>query len=588
MPSGTSLFRSLNARLGDSQALPILLISKGSLLAALVCVGFGWDLAAGIALIVSTLCEFPLEHRTKALSLLFTQASFGIPVRFTVRILIALLATSVLDDRATRLSLAAGSMLLLAVLCVRVLHTEYRRVGPLKPLRTRGITGNPHIDDAPPANLVLVVGVQTLVLVVAVAGASWWAVLAATLGSALVLAAVTIPSVRASWRMRMAKRKTGFTQPLQQVQNFINETKPEVIVHLSGPGDAAYQINTWLPALEALDRKVLIIIRNLELFERVAQTRLPVLGLPSPGELLMLDFANAKVSLFPANTGDNIHVLRLPELMSAFIGHGDSDKSASNNPFSRAYDELWVAGEAGADRYRTSNLGIDESRYRLVGRPQVDGITQHPKIGESEIPTVLYAPTWEGVNPEQEYSSVRAIGLKLVKQLISDGHVRVIYKPHPFRGQRDPRYRASHADIVRALNEAKASSGIDHRVVRSGAISPWFNEATGLVSDISSVVSDFLASEKPYAVFDHEDIGAKAFREEYPSSAAATIISRNGDGIGEFIDVITDRTPDQLAQYRSKLATYLLGPAEKRTIGSFVAAVEELIARSESERAQYR
>jgi hypothetical protein len=29
-----------------------------------------------------------------------------------------------------------------------------------------------------------------------------------------------------------------------------------------------------------------------------------------------------------------------------FIGHGDSDKQASFNPFSRVYDEVWVAGAA--------------------------------------------------------------------------------------------------------------------------------------------------------------------------------------------------------------------------------------------------
>ena len=588
MPSGPAIFRTLNARLGDSKALPTLFVANVSIVVALVCVGVGWDIAAGVALVVSAVCEYPLEHRTRALANLFNQASFGIPTRFAVRVLIALMAVGVIDDRASRLSLAVGGFAVLAVLCVRALHEEYRLVGPLKSMQTRNIAGNPHINDEPAQHIALIAGVQAVLLAVPFAGAPWWAILLAGIVAAGVLTVATLPSLKRSWRLRTAKRKTGFTGPLRQVQDFIDAEQPEIIVHLSGPAEAAYQINTWLEALEAVDRKTLIIVRDLPLFERISQTRLPVLGLPAASELLMLDFSCAKVSLFPSNTGNNIHLLRLPELMSAFIGHGDSDKRASNNPFSRAYDELWVAGEAGADRYRTSGLGIDESRYRFVGRPQVDGIVREPVVGALEVPVILYAPTWEGVNPDQEYSSVRAIGRKLVEELIAAGGVRIVYKPHPFTGQRDPRYRAEHARIVQLLGDAKISTGINHQVVRSGPIIPWFNEATGLITDISSVVSDFLASEKPYAVFDHEGLGPKRFREEYPSSAAATIVSRTGEGVTEFLDVVTGAAPDQLAHYRSKLSTYLLGPTEKRTVAAFVESIEELAERSERERSAYR
>ena len=99
--------------------------------------------------------------------------------------------------------------------------------------------------------------------------------------------------------------------------------------------------------------------------------------------------------------------------MSAFIGHGDSDKSASNNPFSRAYDELWVAGEAGADRYRRS--GPRASTRTSTASSDVRRCTRSRASrawATRTIPTVLYAPTWEGVNLDQEYSSVSAVGVK--------------------------------------------------------------------------------------------------------------------------------------------------------------------------------
>src|SRR5690606_34359684 len=108
------------------------------------------------------------------------------------------------------------------------------------------------------------------------------------------------------------------------------------------------------------------------------------------------------------------------------------------------------------------------------------------------------------------------------------------------------------------------------------------------VSDISSVLSDWLAGEKPYAVFNHTGVSTRQFREEYPSSAAATLLDRDVHGVDEFLDVITGRGPDQLAEYRSKLATYLLGPRDQRTIEAFRQAVTDFVARSERERSVYR
>ncbi|GAA3531385.1 hypothetical protein AFL01nite_17480 [Aeromicrobium flavum] len=588
MASPARFLRVLASRVGHSSELPGLLLVNVLPLLALLLVIVGQDLAAVIAVLASAAAEWWLERHSPVSAMLLRQATAGPPLRFAVRVLISLLATTQFHDRAAQDAFAVVAILVVSGLCGRALHAEYRRIGPLKPMRTRHIPGATRIDEEPTSRPALATLVQLAALAPAVLGATWWVVLLVGVAAFAALLAGTIPDFLTSWRMRTAKRATGFTPQLSAVQAFLDEYRPEVIVHLSGPDTAAYQINTWIESLEALDQRVFVVLRDHPLFEKMAASTLPTLSLPAPGELLMLDFSMAKVALYPANTGNNIHLLRLPTMMSAFIGHGDSDKSASNNPFSRVYDELWVAGEAGADRYRRSGLHIPEDQFRFVGRPQAHAIRPTPRVGDAEVPTVLYAPTWEGVNQHQEYSSLRAIGVKLVDALLADGSVRVVYKPHPFTGQRDAKYRAAHAALVRRLDEAKLRTGIDHRVVMKGSLTDWMNQSTALVSDISSVLSDWLAGEKPYAVFNHTGVSTKQFREEYPSSAAATLLDRDAHGVDELLEVVTGRGPDQLSEYRSKLATYLLGPPEQRTIEAFREAVTAFVARSERERSVYR
>lgn len=577
------------SRLGRSQELPAFATTVGGLVLAVLCAVAGLEIAALVLLLVSLAGELSFERRSSPPSLLLVQASFGIPMRFALRLVVSLTVGGWIDSDAAWRTLTAVGVVLVVVLCARALHDTYREVGPLKPMRTRNVPGSTRIHQTPPRRVVEVAASQALVLVPALVGAPWWLVLVlAALGVGL-LVRVSVPDMRASWAMRQQKRATGFTGPLRQVQDFLDEYRPEVVVHLSGPGTAAYQINTWLEALESLDRRVFIVLRDPPLFAGMASTAIPTLELRDPGELLMLDFSAARIALYPSNTGNNIHLLRLPTLMSAFIGHGDSDKSASNNPFSRAYDELWVAGEAGADRYRRSGLGVHEGQYRYVGRPQVHAISRDPVLGADEVPTVLYAPTWEGVNLDQEYSSVSAVGVRVVEALLAaQPPVRVVFKSHPFTGQRDAKYRFVLARIAGLVDDAAARTGIDHRVVKGGSINEWFNRATALVTDISSVASDFLASEKPYAVFNHTDLDDEAFRREFPSTGAGTTIGRDGRGIAEFIDVVTRTSPDLNAPARSELATYLLGPPDHRSLESFQAAIDAMIARSETDRAAYR
>ena len=49
-----------------------------------------------------------------------------------------------------------------------------------------------------------------------------------------------------------------------------------------------------------------------------------------------------------------------------------------------------------------------------VGRPQLDGLLATAVRTDHPVPTLLYAPTWEGWNSEQQYTSLDSMGVELV------------------------------------------------------------------------------------------------------------------------------------------------------------------------------
>src|SRR5262249_13787494 len=133
---------------------------------------------------------------------------------------------------------------------------------------------------------------------------------------------------------------------------------------------------------------------------------------------------------YVAHTTKNLHLLREPGLKHVFVGHGDSDKVSSINPFGKAYDELWVAGPAARERWADAEVGVRDEAVREVGRPQLEVVERVDRrvVGDRPL-TVLYAPTWEGWTDEDFGSSVVSMGPLLVEGLLAaEPAVRIVYK----------------------------------------------------------------------------------------------------------------------------------------------------------------
>jgi hypothetical protein len=445
---------------------------------------------------------------------------------------------------------------------------------------------------------------------------------------------------------------------LAAVDDWLGEYKPETVLYFSGSKDSAYQVNMWLDTMEKLDSKPLIILRERAILNNLAPTTVPVICVPGGVHLMNMDLSTVRVALYAANVGKNIHMLRVPTIKHVFIGHGDSDKLASVNPYSKVYDEVWTAGRAGRDRYAIADVGVRDDDIVEVGRPQLAPIQTWQGVPEGRIPTVLYAPTWEGWDGNPGNTSIVLAGENIVEKLVAaDPPVRVLYKPHPFTGTVSKEAGAAHRRITALVQKAAAERAINPRFIadtaaqaqakaeleriearlaqlsgsggdrgdeavatRDGLVdvarheetarlrAEWndaywrsfpswehrvitgaeprlydcFNVSDAMVSDISSVVSDFIASGKPYAVTDSAEVGVEEFKRNNTAVRAAVILSNSASELGELLSAVRAPEADPLAEDRKELKQYLLGPDEPTSLEQFNTAVANLALKAET------
>lgn len=113
-----------------------------------------------------------------------------------------------------------------------------------------------------------------------------------------------------------------------------------------------------------------------------------------------------------------------------------------------------------------------------------------------------------------------------------------------------------------------------------------FNQADLLISDVSSVVADFVASLKPYVLTNAEDLPDEEFRAAYTTAGGAYLLDRACARLPEILRSVREPRHDPMAPQRRVLKEYVLGPDHPSSMKRFNAAVNELADRSDAERAE--
>ncbi len=280
------------------------------------------------------------------------------------------------------------------------------------------------------------------------------------------------------------------------------------------------------------------------------------------------------------NAMSNLRYMAMPQVKHIWLGHGDSDKPASFFKRHAQYDLLVASGIAAIDRYADAGVRIPREKFVVLGRPQVHEIeSAEAEIVSVERPVVLYAPTWQGKNDKVDFSSL-AVGADIVRTLA--GRADIMFRPHPLSSR-----HAKFKPLVEAIDALLAADTADpstrgkhlwgEKPNQTWSIFECMNRSDALVSDVSSVVSDWLQSGKPYAMVSTRWDEA-GFREKFPVARAGYVLLGDLSNASALLDDMLGG--DSLRDERMAMRTRVLGGFDNNeSAEAFAAYFHEMFSR---------
>lgn len=155
-----------------------------------------------------------------------------------------------------------------------------------------------------------------------------------------------------------------------------------------------------------------------------------------------IKFQENKVVFYLFNAQSNCRIVANRKLVHVFVTHGESNKLASIKPIIRIYDFVITSGQLGIDRYLKAGIfnqqDVDNKRIICMGDTFI-GDNSYEFSSESDA--LLYAPTWEGGVPDENYSSISMAAAEFILNIANSKNISTIFiQPHPNLGHRDKKY----------------------------------------------------------------------------------------------------------------------------------------------------
>ncbi|MCI1978390.1 MAG: CDP-glycerol glycerophosphotransferase family protein [Bifidobacteriaceae bacterium] len=388
------------------------------------------------------------------------------------------------------------------------------------------------------------------------AGYGFWGIVATFLTYATLLLVIANGTIGVLRFLRREKVEREITESLSK-QN------PSFAFFFGTDASQLYQVEMWLPLLNRLNKPYFILTRSKSSFLALqSMTEVPIVYCRRFVDVEKVFVPSLKTILYVNTALNNMQMVRFPQFTHIMLNHGDSDKVASFSPTMRMFDKNFVAGQAAIDRFIEHDVQVFPEQFEIVGRPQLNSVeVESRKFSSLRESTVLYAPTWSGWVSDSQYSSLFQ-GEEILRILINKGF-RVIFRSHPMTNK-NPELMAVKRRMIEIL-EHENEQGHHHLFGPAAeselSIIDCFNQSDMLITDVSSVPSDYLYSLKP-SIMMNVSSSAETFAEEFPLSRASYVVTVENGSVSSLngtLDLI--QSDDPMQQTRVELKKYYLSQA---------------------------
>jgi hypothetical protein len=370
----------------------------------------------------------------------------------------------------------------------------------------------------------------------------------------------------------VARRMREFGQVEADGFDLSDVPSADVALYFADGPTKLYQLTQWLPVFEArTDMTTIVVVRHIETYRTLlGLTSLRVLLVPRYEILMALyDRADFHAVVYVNNGWTNFQSLSFQQAVHIHVNHGESDKICMVSNQAKAYDKVFVAGEAAIRRHAAALAWFDPTHLVRVGRPQLD-LPVPDAAPPFDGPTITYAPTWEGEDDANNYTSVDRYGPQVVAAALAQPGARVLYKPHPrVAMSSDAGVARGHQQILRLMDAAiSADPGRGHAVLMSADVLGVIRVTDLMIADVSSVSLDhlYLRPDAPLALCDRRTDRSRLL-EDAPVAAGSLVVDASSvDTLAA--DLAALLADDPLRQKRHELRDFYfdsLAPGESTT-----------------------
>ncbi|MGL6000596.1 MAG: hypothetical protein ACRCZ4_00515 [Plesiomonas sp.] len=232
-----------------------------------------------------------------------------------------------------------------------------------------------------------------------------------------------------------------------------------------------------------------------------------------------INLIDGKVIFYLFNAQSNCRVVANQSLIHIFVTHGESHKLASIKPIIRIYDYIITSGQVGIDRYLKSGLfsesDINNGKVITLGNTFIG---RNEYIYNENSLSLVYAPTWEGGIPEEDYCSISRINTLKIILFCQKNKINTIYlQPHPNLGHR---IKSKKNDLSMMINKLE-DSNLTVKLIKKESVEKIFLffkkikasnfKKTYLpvkyaLTDISAMEVQFISKGIPCGVFKNDEI----------------------------------------------------------------------------------